>query len=103
MAYSGLREFIQKIEAMGELKRIQYPADPYLEITEIADRVMKRGGPALLFENPKGSEIPLLINAYGSERRMNAALGVNNLEDAAGDIAALIQLDMPKSLGDKLR
>jgi 4-hydroxy-3-polyprenylbenzoate decarboxylase len=103
MAYSGLREFIQKIDSMGELKRISYPADPYLEITEIADRVMKRGGPALLFENPKGSEIPLLINAYGSERRMNAALGVEKLDDIARDIQGLIQLDLPKTLGDKLR
>ncbi len=103
MAYSGLREFIQKIEAMGELTRISYPADPFLEVTEIADRVMKRGGPALLFENPKGSEIPLLINAYGSERRMAAALGVERLADIARDIEALIQLDIPKSLGDKLR
>src|SRR5437764_881120 len=103
MAYSGLRAFIRKIEAMGELKRISYPADPYLEITEIADRVMKRGGPALLFEQPKGSAIPLLINAYGSERRMNAALGVENLDDVAQDIQSLIQTEMPKSLGDKLR
>src|SRR5438034_10897073 len=102
MAYSGLGEFIQKIEAMGELRRIQYPADPYLEITEIADRVMKRGGPALLFENPKGSEVPLLINAYGSERRMTAALGVESLDDVAQDIQAVIQTDMPKSLGAKV-
>ncbi len=103
MAYSGLREFISKIDALGELKRIRYPADPYLEITEIADRVMKAGGPALLFENPKGSAIPLLINAFGSERRMALALGVERLEEIAQDIEQLTQLDMPKSLGDKLR
>jgi 4-hydroxy-3-polyprenylbenzoate decarboxylase len=103
MAFSGLREFIHKLEAMGELRRISYPADPYLEITEIADRVMKSGGPALLFEHPKGSQIPLLINAYGSERRMATALGVQHLDDIAKDIENLIQLDMPRSLGDKLR
>src|SRR5437868_4304076 len=103
MAYSGLREFVQKLEGMGELKRIRYPADPYLEITEIADRVTKRGGPALLFEQPKGSEIPLLINAFGSERRMATALGVERLDDIAADIRNLVQLDVPKSLGDKLR
>src|ERR1051326_5582627 len=103
MAYSGLREFVQKLEGMGELRRIAYPADPYLEITEIADRVMKGGGPALLFENPKGSQIPLLINAYGSERRMATAPGVERLDDIAADIEALTQLDIPKSLGDKLR
>src|SRR5438876_10157139 len=103
MAYSGLREFIQKLEAMGELKRITYPADPYLEITEIADRVMKRGGPALLFESPKGSQVPLLINAYGSERRMAAALGVERLDDIARDIEALAQPHIPKTLGDKVR
>lgn len=103
MAFSGLREFIQKLDEMGELRRIRYPADPYLEITEIADRVMKSGGPALLFEHPKGSEIPLLINAYGSERRMATALGVKRLDDIAREIENLIQLDMPKSFGDKLR
>jgi 4-hydroxy-3-polyprenylbenzoate decarboxylase len=103
MAYSGLREFIEKLEGMGELRRIAYPADPYLEITEIADRVTKAGGPALLFEKPKGSAIPLLINAYGSERRMATALGVSGLDEIAADIRNLVQLDMPKSLGDKLR
>jgi 4-hydroxy-3-polyprenylbenzoate decarboxylase len=103
MAYSGLREFIQKLEGMGELKRISYPADPYLEITEIADRVTKRGGPALLFEKPKGSEMPLLINAYGSERRMATALGVERLDDIAADIQNLVHLDLPKSWGDRLR
>src|SRR5438128_7173031 len=97
MAYATLDEFVAEIERMGELKRISYPADPYLEITEIADRVTKRGGPALLFERPKGSEIPLLINAYGSERRMATALGVERLDEIAADIRNLVQLDLPKS------
>ncbi|MEN6500255.1 MAG: menaquinone biosynthesis decarboxylase, partial [Rectinema sp.] len=70
MAYSGLREFISFLDSKGELARISVEVDPILEITEIADRVMKEGGPALLFEHVRGSAWPLLINAYGSEKRM---------------------------------
>ncbi|MBI4463592.1 MAG: UbiD family decarboxylase, partial [Acidobacteria bacterium] len=63
MAYDDLRAFIQALEQAGELKRIGVEVDPILEITEITDRVTKRGGPALLFENVKDSRIPVLINA----------------------------------------
>src|ERR1051325_11665045 len=69
LAHEDLREFIRTLEAAGELKRIRTEVDPILEISEIADRVSKRGGPALLFENVKGSRMPLLINAFGSDRR----------------------------------
>ena len=67
MAYKSLEEFVSLLEKEGELKRITVPADPELEITEIADRVMKNSGPALLFEKVNGSDFPLLINAFGSK------------------------------------
>ena len=73
--HRDLRAFIRVLEKEGELKRIDAPVDPVLEVAEIADRVSKRMGPALLFENPKGSEHPLLINALGSYNRMNLASG----------------------------
>jgi len=103
MAYATLDEFVAEIERMGELRRIRYPADPYLEITEIADRVMKAGGPALLFENPRGAQFPLLINAFGSQRRMNAALGVNSLNEIAEQIEEIVKLELPQTWGGKLQ
>jgi len=90
MAYSGLREFISFLESKGELARISVEVDPILEITEIADRVMKEGGPALLFEHVRGSAWPLLINAYGSEKRMAWSLGAESLDDKANEIESLI-------------
>lgn len=104
MAYATLDEFVQRLERMGELKRISYPADPYLEITEITDRVVKSGGPALLFERPKGSQVPLLTNAFGSHRRMAAALNAETLDQAAGRLEALLKqmMQMPKTLGQKM-
>ena len=78
MPYADLREFIQALEKNKELVRIPFEVDPYLEITEFADRSVKNGGPALLFEKPKGSNFPLLINSFASERRMNLALEVDN-------------------------
>jgi 4-hydroxy-3-polyprenylbenzoate decarboxylase len=70
MAYADLREFIRALDKHGELKRIPFEVDPELEITEFADRSVKNGGPALLFENPKGSKVPVLINAFASTKRM---------------------------------
>jgi 4-hydroxy-3-polyprenylbenzoate decarboxylase len=104
MAYASLADFARRLERMGELKRISYPADPHLEITEITDRVVKSRGPALLFEKPKGSEIPLLTNAFGSERRMAAALGGTSLDQVAGRLEALLGqlMRMPKALGEKM-
>jgi len=103
MAYDGLRAFVETLEREGagtatpELVRIQREVDPYLEIAEIADRVMKAGGPALLFENVKGSRFPLLINGYGSRRRMSRALGVADLEEHARTIEQLVHTRAPKS------
>ncbi|MDP5074805.1 MAG: UbiD family decarboxylase, partial [OM182 bacterium] len=66
MAFKDLRDFIDLLESKGELKRISMEVDPVLEITEISDRTLRAGGPALLFENPKGSKIPLLANLFGN-------------------------------------
>src|SRR5688572_30777529 len=103
MPYNSLADFVQVLERAGELKRIDHPVKAELEISEIADRVMKSGGPALLFENVVGKQIPLLINAFGSTKRMALALGVPDIEDIARDIAKLIQTKPPKSFKDKFR
>ena len=102
-SYEDLRDFIGRLEKEGELKRIQTEVDPILEIAEITDRVSKRMGPALLFENPKGSAHPLLINAFGSYRRMNLALGVESLEEVAGRIEELLEIQPPKGLLEKVK
>ncbi|MBI4528274.1 MAG: menaquinone biosynthesis decarboxylase, partial [Deltaproteobacteria bacterium] len=113
MAYNSLQEFVQVLAQEGELKRVSYPVKAELEISEIADRVMKRGlpaagaaqagGPALLFENVVGKEIPVLINAFGSVKRMALALGVADVEEIAREIDRLVRLKPPGSLWDKLR
>jgi len=89
MRYNSLADFVQVLERAGELKRIAHPVKAQLEITEIADRVMKRNGPALLFENVDGKRIPVLINAFGSMKRMALALGVGDVEEIAREIDRL--------------
>ena len=103
MAYRDLREFIKKLEKEGELVRVDAEVDPVLEITEIADRVGKAGGPALLFERPKGSKFPVAINLLGSERRVNLALEVDRLEDVAARIESFLDFQSPKGLFDKIK
>ena len=76
-----LREWIALLEREGELVRVGAEVDPHLEVTEIVDRTVKAGGPALLFEHPKGAQHPLLINQFGTERRMCLAFGVERLDD----------------------
>ncbi len=97
MAYDGLRAFVETLERGGDLVRVRREVDPNLELAEIADRTMKAGGPALLFENVKGSPFPLLINAYGTRRRMSRALGVDDLEQHARTIEQLVHTRAPKS------
>ena len=87
-----LREWIARLEREGELARVAAPVDPRLEITEIADRVSKSGGPALLFENVVGSELPVLINQFGSERRMCLALDTESLDALGERIESLMDL-----------
>src|SRR5512145_544662 len=103
MAFADLREFIQTLEKNGELKRIPFEVDPHLEITEFADRAVKQGGPALLFEKPKGSSVPLLINAFASDRRMQIALEVDSIGEIAGRIAEMLEMRMPQGLINKLK
>jgi len=103
MAYTDLREFIAALEKQRELKRIAIEADPVLEITEFADRSVKQGGPALLFEKPKGSDIPVLINAFASLRRMALALEVSSIEEIAARISSLLELQVPQGLLGKIK
>ncbi|MGH3066758.1 MAG: menaquinone biosynthesis decarboxylase [Gaiellaceae bacterium] len=98
-----LREWIALLEREGELRRISAEVDPELEITEITDRVVKSGGPALLFENPKGSQYPLLINQFGTERRMCLALGVVSLDEAAAKLGDILDMQPPQGLRDKVK
>jgi 4-hydroxy-3-polyprenylbenzoate decarboxylase len=102
--YASLAEFIAALKAKGELKQIDAPVDPYLEISEIADRCVKQldGGPALLFTNVKGSQFPLLINAVATRKRMELALGVASLDDLGDRIRDVLKMTQPKSFGDKL-
>jgi 4-hydroxy-3-polyprenylbenzoate decarboxylase len=103
MSYSDLREFVKALEQAGELKRIPFEVDPYLEIAEFADRSVKSGGPAFLFENPKGSSMPVLINAFASMRRMEIALEVQSVNEHAARISEMLEMRMPQGLINKLK
>lgn len=103
MAYADLRDFIRALEKEGELKRVKVEADPALEITEFADRAVKRGGPALLFERPAGSKVPVLINAFASARRMEIALEVSSVEEVARRISEYLEMKTPEGLIGKLK
>jgi len=106
MAHESFREFLNTLEAAGELRRIKQPVATELEITEIADREMKKpnGGQALVFEQPtidgKPTDIPLAINTYGSEKRMAMTLGRESVEDAATELNKLVKAKPPTSLSD---
>ncbi|MBI4788344.1 MAG: menaquinone biosynthesis decarboxylase [Chloroflexi bacterium] len=104
MAYRDLRDFIARLEKCGQLKRISVPVNQDLEITEIADRVVK--GPrdqnvALLFENVRGHSIPVAINLFGTAERMAWALGVDKLDELNAKLSELISLNMPHGLIEK--
>lgn len=101
MKYKDLRDFIEQLEQRGELARIRVEVDPYLEITEICDRTLRRGGPALLFERPKGSSIPLLGNLFGTTRRVALGMGeesVEALREVGRLLAFLKEPDPPKGM-----
>ena len=103
MAYSDLHQFIQALEKNGELKRISAEVDPILEITEVADRAVKSDGPALLFEKPKGYDIPVLINAFAGMRKMELALEVDSVESIAARIAEYLDMKTPQGMLGKLK
>jgi len=100
---ADLREWMRLLEDEGELVRVSAEVDPDLEVTEIVDRTVKAGGPALLFENPKGARHPLLINQFGTERRMCLAFGVERLDELAERVADVLELQPPQGLMDKVR
>ena len=103
MKYHDLRDFIAQLEALGELKRITVEVDPRLEMTEIADRVLRAGGPALLFENPKGSTMPVLANLFGTVRRVALGMGEDDpgqLREVGKLLAYLKEPEPPKGLRD---
>ena len=100
---SDLRKWIALLEREGELRRVAVEVDPELEITEIVDRTVKSKGPALLFEHVKGSKLPLLINQFGSERRVCLAFGVERLDDLGAKVADVLELQPPQGLMDKVR
>ena len=104
MAYRDLREFLARLEKSGQLKRIPVPVNQDLEITEIADRVMKSAPEknlALLFENVRGNAMPVVINFFGSEQRMAWALNVERLDDLNAKLSEFISMDMPRGLFEK--
>jgi len=101
--YADLREFVSQLEAKGELKRVRAEVSPRLEMTEICDRVLRAGGPALLFERPKGHAIPVLANLFGTVGRVAAAMGVADtaaLREVGRMLAFLREPEPPKGLRD---
>jgi len=103
MKYKDLRDFIQLLEERGELKRITQEVDPYLEMTEICDRTLRAGGPALLFENPKGSNVPVLGNLFGTAERVALGMGeesVSALREVGKLLAMLKEPEPPKGMKD---
>jgi 4-hydroxy-3-polyprenylbenzoate decarboxylase len=103
MGYKSLQHFVDILERRGELVRITEPVSPCLEITEITDRVSKKFGPALLFENVPGYEMPVLMNAFGSLKRMCLALEVNALEEISAEILSFLEAEAPDTLIKKLK
>ncbi|MDH2432104.1 3-octaprenyl-4-hydroxybenzoate carboxy-lyase [Pokkaliibacter plantistimulans] len=103
MKYQDLRDFIRELEARGQLKRIKVEVDPYLEMTEICDRTLRAGGPALLFENPKGFDIPVLANLFGTPERVALGMGAENVEalrEVGKLLAFLKEPEPPKGFRD---
>src|SRR5689334_212932 len=103
MKYGDLRDFLSHLETRGELKRVRAEVSPRLEMTEICDRVLRKGGPALLFEKPKGHSIPVLGNLFGTVGRVAAAMGVDdvrNLREVGKLLAYLKEPEPPQGLSD---
>jgi 4-hydroxy-3-polyprenylbenzoate decarboxylase len=98
-----LRDFIRLLRDRGELVTIDVPVDPVLEITEIADRVVKARGPALLFTHPKGHEIPVLINQFGSDLRMCLALRAGSYDELSARVQELVSLEVPTGAWEKVK
>lgn len=105
MKYSDLRDFLEQLERAGELRRIEEPVSPQLEMTEICDRVLRAGGPALLFSRPTGHDMPVLGNLFGTPRRVALGMGADGvaaLREVGELLAALKEPEAPKGLRDAL-
>ncbi len=105
MKYKDLRDFIRELEKQGELIRIKQEIDPHLEMTEISDRTLRAGGPALLFENPKGYNTPVLCNLFGTEHRVALGMGAKSIESLReiGEVLAFLrQPEPPQGFKDAL-
>ncbi len=98
MPYADLRDFLRDLEKEGDLRRIAAPVDPHLEVTEIVERVVRAGGPALIFQNPSYGEMPLAINVFGTDRRMAKALGVESFDEIGEKIRDLVKPELPHGL-----
>jgi 4-hydroxy-3-polyprenylbenzoate decarboxylase len=103
VAFADLRSWIEVLKQEGELVEVDVEVDPILEVTEIVDRTVKAGGPALLFRRTKGSSMPLLINQFGTERRMCLAFGVDSLDDVARRVEDVLELQPPQGLVEKVK
>ena len=99
MGFADLQEFVAALERDGELRRVRLPVDPHLEVTGIVQRVVRDQGPALLFENPTRGRMPLLMNAFGTKRRMARALGVDDLDEIGQRIGELLKPELPRGIG----
>ena len=103
MKYHDLRDFMAQLESLGELRRIGVAVDTHLEMTEICDRVLRAGGPALLFENPRGHAMPVLANLFGTPRRVALGMGQDSvlaLREVGKLLAYLKEPEPPKGLKD---
>jgi len=103
MAYEDMREFIALLEKKNLLKRVKTEVDPVLEIAEINDRIVKKEGPAVLFENCKGAKLPCVVNLFGSYERMQLALEVDDLNDIGGQMLEFLEPEIPTNLMQKLK
>ena len=90
MSHRNLQEFLSVLKQAGELQEIEAEVDPVLEVTEIYDRIVKKEGPALLFKHVKGSQIPLLINLFGSKKRMNLLFEASDVQEIADRIESFL-------------
>ncbi|HRE16760.1 MAG TPA: UbiD family decarboxylase, partial [Rhodocyclaceae bacterium] len=105
MKYHDLRDFIVQLEERGELRRVAVTVDPHLEMTEICDRVLRAGGPAILFENPRGHTVPVLANLFGTPERVALGMGEEDdwkstLREVGKLLAYLKEPEPPKGLKD---
>ena len=103
MPFKDLQSVIKKFEEAGRLVRIKEPLSPKLEMTEVTDRVVKKDGPALFFENPTGYEIPVLTNLYGTLDRIGSIFNIQELDDLGARFLRFLEMTPPKGWVEKLK